>query len=101
MASLKHGISVETPAEFLADLGTISEEKLAAEQLRELEELCVMELVHPQSGELIARQVPEPNSRQQQLLDALGLHLPSTAPVAHVHVGTRKKIQQERKPLVK
>jgi hypothetical protein len=69
------------------------------EGLRELEELCVMELVHPESGEIIARQVPEPNSRQQQLLDALGLHLPSIAPVAHVQVGTRKKIQQERKPL--
>ena len=47
------------------------------EGLRELEELCVMELVHPESGEIVARQVPEPNSRQQQLLDALGLHLPS------------------------
>ena len=68
------------------------------EGLRELEELCVMELVHPESGEVIARQVPEPN--QQQLLDALGLHLPSMAPVAHVQVVTRKKIQQERKPLV-
>ena len=32
------------------------------EGLRELEELCVMELVHPESGEVIARQVPEPNS---------------------------------------
>ena len=70
------------------------------EGLRELEELCVMELVHPESGEVIARQVPEPNQRQKQLLDALGLHLPSMAPVAHVQVVTRKKIQQERKPLV-
>ena len=69
------------------------------EGLRELEELCVMELVHPESGEVIARQVPEPNQRQQQLLDALGLRLPSMAPVAHVQVVTRKKIQQERKPL--
>ena len=69
------------------------------EGLRELEELCVMELVHPESGEVIARQVPEPNQRQQQLLVALGLRLPSMAPVAHVQVVTRKKIQQERKPL--
>ena len=30
------------------------------EGLRELEKLCVMELVHPQSGEVVARQVPEP-----------------------------------------
>jgi transposase len=69
------------------------------EGLRALEELCVMELVHPESGEVIARQVPQPNQRQEQLLDALGFHLPSMAPVAHVQVGTRKKIHQERKPL--
>jgi hypothetical protein len=69
------------------------------EGLHALEELCVMELVHAESGQIIARQVPEPSPRQQSLLDALGLHLPSLAPVAHVQVGTRKKIQQERKPL--
>ena len=43
------------------------------EGLRELEKLCVMELVHPESGEVVARQVPEPSARQKQLLDALGL----------------------------
>jgi hypothetical protein len=69
------------------------------EGLRELEQICVMELVHPQSGAAVARQVPEPSARQQQLLDALGLTLPRTAPEAQVTVGTRKKIEQERQPL--
>jgi transposase len=69
------------------------------EGLRELDQLCVMELVHPQSGAVVARQVPEPSVRQQQLLEALGLSLPSTVPEANVQVGTRKKIQQERQTL--
>lgn len=58
-------------------------------------------LVHPQSGEVVARQVPEPSPRQKQLLDALKLFLPTTAPKAQVTVGTRKKINQARKPLEK
>jgi hypothetical protein len=70
------------------------------EGLRELDQLCVMELVHPQSGAVVARQVPEPSARQKRLLDALGLILPSTVPEAKVVVGTRKKIEQERKSLV-
>ena len=70
------------------------------EGLRELEKLCVMELVHPQSGEVVARQVPEPAALQKQLLEALKLNLPSTVPEAEVTVGTRKKISQARKPLV-
>jgi hypothetical protein len=69
------------------------------EGVQELEKLCVMELVHPQSGQVVARQVPEPSARQQQLLAALGLSLPSIAPEAKVEVGTRKKIQDERKSL--
>jgi hypothetical protein len=68
--------------------------------LRELEQLCVIELVHPQSGEVVARQVPEPSLRQKQLLDALKLVLPQTAPKAEVKVGTRKKINEVRKTLV-
>lgn len=72
------------------------------EGLRELEQLCVIELVHPQSGEVVARQVPEPSSRQKQLLDALKLLLPETAPPkAEVTVGTRKKINKVRKTLEK
>ena len=47
------------------------------EGLRELEKLCVMELVHPESGKVVARQVPEPSARQKQLLDALKLALPA------------------------
>ena len=71
------------------------------EGLRELETLCVMELVHPESGEVVARQVPEPSVRQKQLLDALKLGLPATVPQAEVIVGTRKKINKPRKTLVK
>ena len=71
------------------------------EGLRELEKLCVMELVHPQSGKVVARQVPEPAPLQKQLLEALKLDLPLTVPEAEVTVGTRKKINQVRKALVK
>ena len=71
------------------------------EGLRELEKLCVMELVHPQSGEVVARQVPAPSPRQKELLDALKLELPTTVPKAKVIVGTRKKINQVRKTLEK
>jgi len=71
------------------------------EGLAELEQLCVIELVHPGSGEVVARQVPEASARQKQLLEALRLVLPSTVPEAHVTVGTRKKINQVRKRLEK
>ena len=71
------------------------------EGVRELEKLCVMELVHPQSGQVIARQVPEPSAVQQQLLEALKLTLPATMPEARVSVSTRKKISQARKSLEK
>jgi hypothetical protein len=71
------------------------------EGLRELETLCVVELVHPQSGAVIARQVPEPSARQHQLLKALNLSLPDTVPQGRVIVGTRKKIHHMRKPLEK
>jgi transposase len=71
------------------------------EGLRELEKLCVLALVHPQSGQVVARQVPAPNARQKQLLDALKLELPATVPEAKVIVCTRKKIHQVRKTLEK
>jgi len=67
------------------------------EGLQELEQLCIMELIHPQSGNVLARQVPEPSARQQQLLAALKLTLPTTAPEPKVTVGTRKKISKARK----
>jgi hypothetical protein len=69
------------------------------EGLEELGKLCVIELVHPQSGQVVARQVPQPNARQQQLLAALGLELPTTVPAPPVAVGTRKKINEERQTL--
>jgi hypothetical protein len=67
------------------------------EGLRELEKLCVIELVHPQSGKVVARQVPDPDELQKELLDALKLELPGTVPEARVRVGTRKKINEVRK----
>jgi hypothetical protein len=45
--------------------------------------------------------MPEPSVRQKQLLEALGLTLPSKVPEAKVTVVTRKKIQHVRKTLVK
>jgi Transposase DDE domain len=69
------------------------------EGLRELDQICVMELVHPQSGVVVARKVPEPSARQKQLLDALELSLPGAVSEAKVVVGTRKKIDRKRKPL--
>ena len=71
------------------------------EGLQELEKLCVMELVHGSEQEVVARQVPVPNALQKELLDALGLTLPAKLPEAKVVVGTRKKIQNERKGLAK
>ena len=71
------------------------------EGLRELETLCVMELVHISSGKVVARHLPAPSPRQKQLLDALDLVLPTTAPEAKVTVVTRKKINKERRTLVK
>ncbi len=69
------------------------------EGLAELATLCVTELVQGESGTVVARQVPQPNARVKQLLDALELTLPSVAPQAKVEVGTRKKIQEERQAL--
>jgi hypothetical protein len=71
------------------------------EGLRELEKICVLELVHPQSGKVVSRQVPEPSALQKQLLEALQLDLPTTVPAAAVTVGTRKKINHARKTLEK
>lgn len=71
------------------------------EGLEKLAHLCVVEVVHPQSGQVVARRVPEPNTQQKQLLDALGIVLPATLPEAQVQVGTRKKINKVRKTLEK
>jgi Transposase DDE domain len=70
------------------------------EGLRVLETWCVIELVHA-DGHVVARRVPEPSARQQELLDALKLTPPAELPEAKVNVVTRKKINNVRKPLVK
>ena len=69
------------------------------EGLAELATLCVTELVHAESGPVVARQVPEPNARLKPLLEALGLTPPTVAPEAKVEGGTRKKIVEERQAL--
>ena len=71
------------------------------EGLRELEQLCVMEWVEAKSGHILCRRLPDPSPRQKQLLDALKLTLPATAPEAKVKVVTRKKINKVRKSRVK
>ncbi len=71
------------------------------EGVAELSKICVIELLEAQSAAVVARQVPEPSARQKELLDALGLKLPSTPTEAKVAVGTRKKIQNERKASIK
>jgi transposase len=71
------------------------------EGLAELGTLCVLELVEAQSEVVVARELPAPSARQKELLDALGLRLPTLPPQAKVTVGTRKKIQNERKAAVK
>jgi hypothetical protein len=74
-----------------------SREVTVEEGLREPEKLCVMELVHPESAEVVTRYVPQPSARQKQLLDALKLKLPTVRPEAEVIVGTRKTINKVRK----
>lgn len=69
------------------------------EGLRELEKRCVLELVHPKSGQVMARQVSRSSARQKQLLDALNLALQATGPAAEVIAGTRKKINQVHKTI--
>jgi transposase len=76
-------------------------EMTVEEGLRELEKLCVIELIHKDSGEVVSRHVPEPSPYQKQLLDALKLPLPVAIPKASVNVVTRKKIQEQRKTLEK
>ena len=71
------------------------------EGLRELEQLCLMELVDSRHGKVVARQVPQPSARQQQLLEALKLTVPASVPEAKVSVVTRKKINKARKSLEK
>jgi hypothetical protein len=71
------------------------------EGLRELEKLSVMELVDRQSGRVVARELPDPNALQKRLLDALELAPRAALPDARVRVGTRKKIDNERKTVGK
>lgn len=67
------------------------------EGLRELERLNVMELVVRDSGQVVARLLPQPTALQQQLLKSLKLKLPEKVPTAKVTVGTRVKLPKARK----
>lgn len=63
------------------------------EGLRELDKVCVMNLVENESGETVDRILPEPSPLQTKLLEALEIKLPRNIPEAKVKVGTRKKIK--------
>jgi transposase len=76
-------------------------ETTVEEGLRELEKVCVMELIHPETEAVVSRHVPTPDAWQKELLDALKLTLPTAVAEAKVTVGTRKKINEERKALAK
>lgn len=69
------------------------------EGVRELEKLCIMELVDSKSGDVISRILPEPNSEQKSLLAPLKLQLPEKIAKAKVKVGTRAKLTTNRKTL--
>ncbi len=66
------------------------------EGLQHLEQMCVMELVHKDSQQVMSRIVAEGDDLTKQLIDALNLTLPETIPAAKVNVGTRVKINKVR-----
>jgi len=63
------------------------------EGLRELEKVCVMNLVENEGGKTVDRILAEPNPLQTKLLEALEIKLPKKVPEAKIEVGTRKKIK--------
>lgn len=71
--------------------------KTVEEGLAELSTLCVMELYETQSGQTVSRQLPTPSASQAELLAALGVTLPKTAPVVGPVVVTRVELQKRRK----
>jgi len=75
--------------------------KTVEEGLAELEQLCVMEVFEPNSGETVCRQLPEPNSSQAELLKALGVEWPEKLGPSGPEVVTRKKLQKSRKKAVR
>jgi len=58
-----------------------------------------MELVHLESGKVVARRVAAHSARQKQLLDGLKLEIPGTVPEVEVTVGARKENNHVRKAL--
>ena len=46
----------------------------------------MIELVHPQSGEVVARQVPEPSLRQKELLDAFEREVAKVPDILECHL---------------
>lgn len=66
------------------------------EGLEHLKTLCVIE-VAIKTGEGNCIKVPVPRKMSQTLLDKLSIKLPSILPLQKIHVGTRKKLELERK----
>lgn len=81
--------------------GLGSLEVTVEEGLRQLDQICVIGLVHAARGKVVARQVLEPSGLRRQLLEALKLKLLTTVPEAKVTLGTQKKIALARKSRVK
>lgn len=65
------------------------------EGIRELQELCAMEMCV--GGKASCHQIPEPRARTQELLDAANVRLPEVLPSSGVQVATRKKLPKNRK----
>jgi len=63
------------------------------EGLRELEKICVINLVEKEGGKTVDRILPEPDPLQTKLLEALEINLPKKIPETKIEVGTRKKIK--------
>lgn len=71
-------------------------ELTVAEGLDELKSLCTTRVTV--KGQSVLHNVPEPRESVQRLLDAAHVTLPKTIADRGVHVSTRKKLVDERKP---
>ena len=69
----------------------------AQEGLRELEELCVMELVHPESGEVIARtRLLRAIRRATIAIESKGMYLELPA-AGHEQAAVRRRVEWLRR----
>lgn len=67
------------------------------EGLHHLSQWSVIELIETTTNQSISRQLPQPNDMQAQLLNALGIKIPTQAPAKGIKVATRVKLEDRRK----